>query len=415
METFKILSLSHGEDVDGIGSQAIIKRYFDLLNLPLPSNLISNADQTLKKTKIELVCATTDYIELIYYWAAIFAQNQDKIDLEKLNLNKDCDTDFVSLWKFFTRILLKGNDEPIHGNEFDEIGEKSKKIIIDLAKDLKHLNLIIVTDLGFNESLKTIFPILSSMKIDIAYFDHHEHETEVKNFFRENYKTYINDKEKCASQIVKDFFLPDDPVAKFIAELAVDTDYNIYKFPRSEGFMSYISRFIFNPQKIGLLRDLFANGEFSDEKITSIIDSIEKWEKKQEQNLINCLIIRDFLFSDKKSLLIMGISELKPGRAVRIIKKNFALIFKIKNLSEDINIPHIVLCLNKTNQKSNIRSNFYRIYEVAQHFGGGGHADRAGFVFPERFINGLENDVKTTEMIKVDEMINEIIPLLSIL
>ncbi|MFX0049019.1 MAG: DHH family phosphoesterase, partial [Candidatus Hermodarchaeota archaeon] len=144
--------MTHEHDLDGLGSQAIIQRYFNL----------SSEDRNK---------------EIIYYFADY--------------------TDFVEK---INKILSK---EPIPSH-------------------------LIISDIGFNDSFKetfSYFKVAVKKGCQICWFDHHIVDESIKKELSSLIHLYINDTEKCAAQIVKDYYIKNDPVASKIAEFARDTDF----------------------------------------------------------------------------------------------------------------------------------------------------------------------------------------------
>ncbi len=74
--------------------------------------------------------------------------------------------------------------------------------------------------------------------------------------------------------------------------------------------------------------------------------------------------------------------------------------------------PHIkILLLFTIDQKSmntNINSENTNVHEIAEHFGGGGHFDRAGFRFPSSYMKRTGLSEYTFEDLKIDEFLEEV-------
>ena len=120
MKTFKIASITHGEDLDGVGSQSIIYRYFEILKKPLIAELLSSDQNFPSDTAVEVICLRTDYNDYMYYWSAILAQNLDKLKSSSKSWFQDRKLNFSAKWK--------------------KISEKSKKTAYYKVHDIRRNN-----------------------------------------------------------------------------------------------------------------------------------------------------------------------------------------------------------------------------------------------------------------------------------
>ncbi|MFX0148036.1 MAG: DHH family phosphoesterase, partial [Candidatus Hodarchaeota archaeon] len=135
-----IISITHEHDLDGIASQAIIKRFF---------NLFPQKDTHIFKQ--------------------FFAHYLDFVDKVKNVL---------------------------------KLGSTPHKLII--------------TDIGFNKDFLELFPIFEELKkkgCKLFWFDHHIVNKKIKDRIKNVTNLYVNDPLKCAAEIVKDHYLPNDSVA----------------------------------------------------------------------------------------------------------------------------------------------------------------------------------------------------------
>ncbi|MHA1729733.1 MAG: DHH family phosphoesterase [Promethearchaeota archaeon] len=406
---FKILSLSHSEDTDGIGAQSIIYRYFIELKKAVPLDLIKNKNEI--SDDVEVICLRTDYVDFLYYWAAIFASNLNKFDDQSKYKSQNSNSDFFKKWEYFCKILFNVDDSKININPIDKIGLKTRENIINLSNRLDGIDLIFVTDLGSNYRFKTIFPVLKSFKISLAYFDHHEHEEDTFTFYSKYCSVCIINKSICASQIVQKYFLPDDSIAKQIAYYAADSDFHRYESNLTDKFQAIIGKFMYDYEKIDSLRDLFVKGGFEDPLIDKLNEEVTNWERKEEKYLIEHIYTKRINLSGLDEFeLVFGISELRPGRGMRYIQKNYNKIFRNKGTEEDI--PNLLLSLGVISMKIAIRSNKFNVYDIAKVFGGGGHVKRAGFAFPLKFVMTPDEHGSIITKIKVEDFLEEILNIL---
>ena len=102
---------------------------------------------------------------------------------------------------------------------------------------------LIISDLGFNDSFKEIFPhFKEAVKrgCKISWFDHHIVDESIKEEIRSLIHVYVNDPERCAAEIIKENFMKNDPIASKIAEFARDTDFRTNKFKLASDLQSII-------------------------------------------------------------------------------------------------------------------------------------------------------------------------------
>lgn len=413
MKTFKIASITHGEDIDGVGSQSIIYRYFETLKMPLIAELLSTDQNFSPKTKVEVICLRTDYNDYMFYWSALLAQNLNKLKSGSKFLLQGRNLSFTDKWKKITSKILIDQTQNI--DPLVKILPKTKENILNMAERLKGIDLVIITDLGVNQTQRKLYhQLLNEFNLEIAYFDHHMHDLESKKFF-ENFNVYLNDENRCTSQIVKDFFLPGDEISEKIAFFAADSDFNTYKSQNSEDFQSYLGRFMYDYDKVDLLRDCFAIGDFNNVKVKNLVDKAKKWEKDQESYLRENLYKDIIKISGKSVEFVLCTSLLRPGRAVRWVQRNYNEIFpngKEKSEKSEMVSPNLILAININSWKMNIRSNTFNIHKVAKSFGGGGHSKRAGFVFPEEYFIQDVHEKKFINKIRINEFVDDIIKII---
>ncbi|NVM38580.1 MAG: hypothetical protein HWN81_23525, partial [Candidatus Lokiarchaeota archaeon] len=163
-----IVSVTHELDLDGLGSQAIIQRYFN---------------HFLKKNK------------------------------SKLNLHYAHYTNFI---------------------------DKIREIL-----DFKFLpEQLIISDIGFNDDFKKLFPLFKRFKEKlgkILWFDHHLIDINFKNELKKILELFINDPNRCSAEIVKDYYLPEDLIAKKIAKFSRAIDFDTKNYQIASNLQSIIA------------------------------------------------------------------------------------------------------------------------------------------------------------------------------
>ncbi len=279
-----IVLINHALDLDGLGSQAILKKYFEGLR-------------------------------------------------EELKL-------FYAIYPNFIEIIRQA------------INLKPKKIII--------------ADIGFNESFKEIFSIFKkavNKGIQISWFDHHLVDSQIQEQLKKILFIYLNDPKRCASQIVFDYFIPNDPIAKEIAEYAYDADFNEKKFPISQNLQMIIAHNRENSKILEKIVDLLSKGKFNNNFIKNEIKKAQKWKDEQiikiEENY------KTYSIENGKNLAI-SFAKFSASRISRTLEAKYPNNYLFIGFDEGTN--EVV-----------IRSKHYNCRDIAISYGGGGHIGRAGF------------------------------------
>lgn len=298
-----IISITHEHDLDGIGSQAILKRYFTLLS-----------DEEIS--------------EFNQYFAHYL--------------------DFV---------------------------EKVKKI--SKSDSLPHK--LIITDIGFNEDFRELFFIFEQLRkkgTQIYWFDHHIVTNQIKDKLNKIIHLYLNDPSKCAAEIVKDYYLPNDSVAKKIADLARDSDFKTRKFEFAEDLQLIIgyNRGEDNYQDKLRLVSLLSKGIFQDPWFKAQLNDLQTWLKEETTYVLNHIDLINF---ENFGNIAISFAKISGGKITDIIKG------KYPNMKAYIGID------TRFNEII-ISSEYINCRDFAIKFGGGGHKPRAGFKHKEIFS---ENEV----------------------
>ena len=305
-----IVSLTHEHDLDGLGSQAIILRYY-------------RVKREIKKEEIKLFYA--HYLDF-----------KEKI-----------------------KTILDKKDLP------DEL---------------------IISDIGFNDDFVNLFNLFERAKskgCKISWFDHHIVDEKIKKEISKFCKIYINDPKRCAAEIVKDYFLPSDPIAIKISQYARDTDFKTKKYPIATDLQLIIG---FNrgddkiKEKIQIVQ-LLSEGDFENEWFRKQLEALKEWNEKESRLAIERAKIID-LDDDEK--FAISHARIGGGRITELLKEHYPGLLAYIGVDERYN-------------ESIIFSNKINCREFARLFNGGGHVERAGF-WHENIFN---SDKKfTTEFIK---------------
>ncbi|NVM19632.1 MAG: hypothetical protein HWN80_18160 [Candidatus Lokiarchaeota archaeon] len=289
-----IVTVTHEHDLDGLGSQAIIRRHFDL------------------KSEIQ-----ND--EISYFFADY--------------------TDFV---------------------------EKIKRILSTETVPSQ----LIISDLGFNDSFKELLPHFKEAEKEgckISWFDHHIVDVSIKEEIKSLIHIYINDIEKCAAEIVRDYYLKDDPIASEIAEFARDTDFRTNKYKLASEFQSIIgfNRGAQNDRNKQKIVTFLSQGDFHNPWLTEQLSSLEKWlEEESTFSLNHAKVYPVKSFGD----LVVSWAKIGGGRITRILKQKYP-------------DAKAFIGIDTRNEDIIIYSDFINCREFARGFEGGGHKERAGFKY----------------------------------
>jgi oligoribonuclease NrnB/cAMP/cGMP phosphodiesterase (DHH superfamily) len=293
-----IVSLTHEHDLDGLGSQAIIQRYFNL------NTDIQNGE--------------------IDYFFADYTNFVDKV-----------------------KVILKEETIPSQ---------------------------LIISDLGFNDSFKDIFPLFKEAKrkgVKISWFDHHIVDPSIKEEIKNLIHIYINDPKRCTAEIVKEYYLKGDLVASKIAEYARDTDFRTDKHDQASKIQSIIgfNRGAQNDQNKHEIVRLLSRGDFYSPWFTEQLNILKKWlEEETASSLNHSIVLPVEFFGD----VIVSWAKIGGGRITRILKQRYT------NAKAFIGI-------DTRNNDIIIYSDFINCREFARSFDGGGHRERAGFKYSPIF------------------------------
>jgi oligoribonuclease NrnB/cAMP/cGMP phosphodiesterase (DHH superfamily) len=293
-----IVSITHEHDLDGLGSQAIIQRYFNLNREIHPD---------------EIRCFYAHYIDFV----------------EKVS------------------------------NILDSESLPSQ---------------LIISDIGFNEDFVDLFSVFKNAKkreCKISWFDHHIVDDLTKEKLRNLVHIYSNDTKKCAAEIVKDYYLPDDPIASKIAEFARDTDFrtDIYKLASDLQLIIGFNRGAHNDQNKLRIVELLSQGDFENSWFSSQLKILKKWHEDESTFALNhakSIPMKSF------GKIIISWAKIGGGKIANLLKEKFPEAKA--RIGVDTRHNEII-----------IHSDFINCRDFARAFTGGGHKDRAGFKHPQIF------------------------------
>ncbi|MBA7573987.1 hypothetical protein ES708_15788 [subsurface metagenome] len=293
-----IVSITHEHDLDGLGSQAIIQRYFNLNQEIHPD---------------EIRCFYAHYIDFV----------------EKIS------------------IILDSEALPSQ---------------------------LIISDIGFNEDFVGLFSVFKNAKkqgCKISWFDHHIVDDLIKEKLRNLVHIYSNDTKKCAAEIIKDYYLPDDPIASKIAEFARDTDFrtNIYKLASDLQLIIGFNRGDQKAQNKRRIVELLSQGDFENSWFSSQLKILKKWHEDESTVALN-----NAKFIPMKSFgkIVISWAKIGGGRIANLLKERFP--DAKARIGIDTRHNEII-----------IHSDFINCRDFARTFKGGGHKVRAGFKYPQIF------------------------------
>lgn len=256
---------------------------------------------------------------------------------------------------------------------YSEFNEYIKKII-DLNPDILY-----ITDIGFNESYRTVYELLGKIK-NVCWIDHHL----ISEPDKAELKKYINDfihaaDKTVAAELTQQIFLPDDEIAKKIALLSHYRDNTIENF-ESDRLQAIIEINQKNQENIQKIVFLLSKGEFEHKWIQEQYDIYLKEEKIEYNKLEERA--KEFKI-DRVKVVISFSPFFATGKQTRYLLKNFD--------------ADIVFGVNPRFQLVSIKSHDINAKKIAEEFGGGGHFDRSGFSYANLLD---ENDKLSSEFIE---------------
>ena len=254
---------------------------------------------------------------------------------------------------------------------------------------IKEFDLLYILDIGFNDEYSKIF---LEQKIDneyynrntlltkfrkIKWFDHHNIESENKKLLKKYLLNFIHQVEDtCTSKIIYEYlnknFNWNDDVARKIAIYANEVDHD-KKTEMSFMLHRVITANQDNIKNLYKITHYLSIGDFKNEWILEQNSKREIIEQKEFERIMDNLMSLNI----NNFKIIIGYSD--------ILTRGCLAKYLIKKIEADIYIT-----INKN--LVSIRSNKYRVVEIAKAFHGGGHPHRAGFQYSNNLIENGKLD-----------------------
>jgi oligoribonuclease NrnB/cAMP/cGMP phosphodiesterase (DHH superfamily) len=264
------------------------------------------------------------------------------------------------------------------------------EIIKEILNVITPNSQIIISDIGFNDDFKQLFPLFEKVRkknCTIFWFDHHIIEEDFEKKLKKSIEVYINDSKRCTAEIVKDYYLPNDTIAIKIASFSRDIDFNTRKYETATKLQSIIAFNRGNMSKENNKKkivELMSNGIFENNWYNEQLVEINIWEEKESQYALNNAIIIEVKDFGK---FIISFAKMGGGKIILILKDHFPEM-KLY-LGIDIRYNEII-----------IHSEYVNCRKFARSFKGGGHKNRAGFKFEEIFSSNYEIESKFIQEMK---------------
>jgi len=193
----------------------------------------------------------------------------------------------------------------------------------------------------------------------------------IKERLRNLIHTYVSDPERCAAEVVKEYYLPNDDISNNIAKFARDTDFRTELFEIASNLQSIISfnRGTHNDHNKHRIVELLSQGDFENGWFSSQLKSLKTWlEEESSFALEHAIIISLESFGE----VVISWAKLGGGKITKVVKQKFPrakAFFGIDSRHNEIII----------------HSDFLNCREFARDFKGGGHKERAGFKYSRIF------------------------------
>jgi oligoribonuclease NrnB/cAMP/cGMP phosphodiesterase (DHH superfamily) len=283
--------------------------------------------------------------------------------------------------RYFSKSNRKESIVDYYANYLDFVGK-----VTDILKTDSLPSQLIITDIGYNEDFNTLFSSFENARnrgCTIRWFDHHLVRKEIKENLNNKIALYVNDASKCAAEIVKDYYLPDDPVAIKIAEYARDVDFNSNNFQVANELQLIIAYNVGKgkEENKNKIVKLLSEGKFEDKWFKSQLNSLQDWISAESQfalDNVKVVNIRSF------GKLAIAFAAMGGGRITRLLFNHFPDI-------------KAAIGIDKRYEEIIIHSEYLNCRNFANKFGGGGHKGRAGFKYNLLFT---KENVLNTKFLK---------------
>jgi oligoribonuclease NrnB/cAMP/cGMP phosphodiesterase (DHH superfamily) len=253
------------------------------------------------------------------------------------------------------------------------------EIVIETLNSIPLDVQIVISDIGFNDEFKLLFPLFEKVKrknCKIFWFDHHIIDENIEKKMKKIIELYINDSNRCTAEIVKDYYLPNDQIAIKIASYSRDIDFNEREYDIATDLQSIIAfnrgdKLNENKKKIV---EMMSNGIFENDWYNEELAKIKVWEEAESQFALNHTEILDV---KEFGNFIISFAKIGGGKIVSLLKEHFPEMKLYIGI--DIRYNEII-----------IHSDYLNCREFARNFKGGGHKNRAGFKFEDIFTINYE-------------------------
>ncbi|MHA1377501.1 MAG: hypothetical protein ACTSRG_03860 [Candidatus Helarchaeota archaeon] len=278
---------------------------------------------------------------------------KSKTDIKKISITHIEDLDGLGSQAI---LLRKFPNLECYQSFYSNFNESIKKIY-NLNPDILY-----ISDIGFNASFKAVFEILG--KMNVYWFDHHliseSDEYELKKYV----PNFIHSQDEVvAAELVQQQFLPNDDIAKKIAELAYFRDNNI-KNNEADRLQAIIGLNQNDRDNIQKIVRLLSKGEFENPWFGEQYNLYLKKEQ-EEFKLLEKRVLE--LKTKEKKIVVSFSSFFATGKQTRYLLEKFD--------------ADIAFGVNPLLKLVSIRSKDINVKKIAWQFGGGGHYTRAGFTY----------------------------------
>ncbi|UCD01938.1 MAG: hypothetical protein JSV23_02655 [Promethearchaeota archaeon] len=294
-----------------------------------------------------------------------------------VSITHELDLDGLGSQAIIKRYFNNNNSEIIlHYAHYSNFVEKINEILGGKTLPDK----LIISDIGFNDEFKKLFTLFKQYKEKshkILWFDHHLVDEDNIEELEKILDLYLNDPNRCSAEIIKDYYLPDDSIAKKIAQYSRDIDFHMKKHSIASDLQSIIAyhRGYKADKTKKKIVDLMSNGIFENKWYNNKLIKIKKWESTQSNfalEHVKLLEIKDF------GEIVISFGKIGGGKLSSLLKDSYpnAKVF----IGIDSRFNEITL-----------HSNYINCRELAKYFNGGGHKTRAGFRYENIFLK--ENQI----------------------
>jgi len=221
-------------------------------------------------------------------------------------------------------------------------------------------NILYITDLGLNKDIAlhvlTYLKELKSREWRIYWFDHHVWNEDLKVNVSLIVDKLIIDRSKCAAEITYEQILPNDEIAKELAQLARDMDFWLRRIELSVKLSKVLSSGFDRYKLISML----AEGEFWNSRLEEVYNEAIKREKELLKKALSR--VRKVKVNDLTIAIVK--SNIPAGLIADILAKEGVDIIAVVS-------PRGTVSLRRGSSRINL-------IPIAEKLNGGGHPYAAG-------------------------------------